>query len=191
MKFNHVYKEGVSLNGKVRETAFRSCDKQHVAMCGCSPEPAARLVLPEDPQILTKPQNPIIFTFLLPIKNSFHVIIVYLDGFFLLACCLSDNPVNVCYAVHAPHEVMVMSSQVNLSPLHPFYHNLSSEHLSSWGIHPLNTNKQTNKPTPLCLVLWPGWCRCTPSRPAASRCSCTPGPDSWCCCSSVGSASSR
>lgn len=38
---------------------------------------------------------------------------------------------------------------------------------------------------------WPGSCRCTPSRPAASRCNCIPCPDSWCCCSLVGSASSR
>lgn len=38
---------------------------------------------------------------------------------------------------------------------------------------------------------WPESCRCTPNRPAASRCSCIPCPGSWCCCSSVGSASSR
>lgn len=38
---------------------------------------------------------------------------------------------------------------------------------------------------------WPGSCRCTPNRPAAARCNCIPCPDSWCCCSSVGSASSR
>lgn len=38
---------------------------------------------------------------------------------------------------------------------------------------------------------WPESCRCTPNRPAVSRCSCIPCPDSWCCCSSVGSASSR
>lgn len=38
---------------------------------------------------------------------------------------------------------------------------------------------------------WPGSCRCTPSRPAASPCSCIPCPDSWRCCSSVGSASSQ